>query len=224
VTDQFIDLTARQPNPPPPTLRRSKRTGKIVRVPKAHVIGGRVIERDVRDIRGITLHQTACYFGAGKLRPGEDRQTKIHERALRVHAHMTCFSSGVAVLAYPRHWYVYHGHDFCSDTVGQEHEGLFDEDGTPYDVDDDGKRIAPPAGYSLERVIEAGRVGIVSHVESLPALEYIRLHRQTTNKPACPSRVIAREVGLWACRRYGLRFDPALVRRDGTPIPASWLA
>lgn len=222
MTSTVIDFSARQPNPPPPTLRR-KKDGSVVRVPKAEIIMGKVVVRDPRDIRGITLHQTACYFGPGKLRRGEDRQTKIHERALRVHAHMTCFSSGTAVLAYPRVWKVYHGHDFCPDTVGQEHEGLFHEDGSPYNVDDEGRQIPIPADYSLERVIEAGRAGIESHLAELPNVEYLRLHRQTTNKPACPGKVITREVGLWACRKFGLRFDPDLVRRDGTAIPRVWI-
>ncbi len=204
VTGRVLDLSARQPNPPPPTVRM--REGKRIVIAKAQIIQGRVVERHVDDIDGITLHQTACYFGA----KNDDAR---HERALKVHAHMTCFRSGVAVLAYPRSWYVYHGHDFCPRTVGQEHEGLFDRDG---------KVIDAPAGYSLDAVIEAGRAGITSHVETLPALKYLRLHRQTTNKPACPGRIIFREVGLWACQKYGLRFEPELVRRDGTPVPRDW--
>lgn len=206
MTGTLLDLSARQPDPPPPTVRM--RDGKRIVVAKAQVIRGKVVRRDLRDVTGVTLHQTACYFGA-------KNADARHLRALNVHAHMTCFRDGVAVLAYPREFYVYHGHDFCSYTVGQEHEGLFDAEGNV---------INAPADYSLERVIEAGRAGILSHLEALPNLQVIRLHRQTTNKPACPGRVIAREVGLWSCRKYGLRFDPELTRRDGTPIPLAWLA
>jgi hypothetical protein len=212
VNISVLDISARQKNPPPPTVRM--REGKRVVIAKAEVIRGRAIERDMRDVKGWTLHQTACYFGSGKLRPGEDRQTKIHERALNVHAHRTCFGSGTSVLAYPRTWKVYASHDFCSDTIGQEHEGHFDEDGNPID---------PPAGYSLEAVIYAGRAGIESDIEFMPNAEYIRLHRQTTNKPHCPGPIITREVGMWACKRFGLRFDPDLTRRNGTPIPKTWL-
>ncbi len=207
------DLTHLQPNPPPPTRRRDRKTGKIKLVPKAQIIRGRVVERDARDIRGITLHQTACYFGPGKVPKGRTRAEMIHERALRVHAHTTVFSDGVAVRGYPLTWYVYHGHDFCADTVGQEHEGKFDEDGNIIDA---------PADYSVERVIVAGREAIEATCNELGHVEYIRLHRQTSSKDACPGRLIHREVGLWSAKRFGLRFDPDLTRRNGTPIPLEW--
>lgn len=207
----FIDLSARQPNPPPPTIRI--RDGKRLVIPKAQIIRGRVVERDLRDVRGITLHQTACYFGPGKIPKGKTREEMIHERALRVHAHTTIFGDGVAVLGYPRSWHVYHAHDFCPDTIGHEHEGLFDEDGNVIDA---------PADYSLERVIIGGREAIEKALEECTSIEYLRLHRQTTDKPACPGRVIHREVGLWSAKRWGLRLDPDLVRRDGSPIPMEW--
>jgi hypothetical protein len=136
---------------------------------------------------------------------------------------MTCFRDGVAVLAYPRPWHVYHGHDFCPDTIGQEHEVLCDADGNAYNVDKFGKPIPLPADWSWDGVIEAGRAGIESHLEACGNIEYLRLHRQTTNKPACPGPRITRDVGLWACRKFKLRFDPTLTRRNGTPIPPAWL-
>ncbi len=210
----MIDLSHLQPDPPPPTVRIRKRDGARILVPKARVIGGKVVVRDPKSITGITLHQTACYFGPGKVRARESRIDKIHARALRVHAHVTCFSTGEAVLGFPRLWHVFHGHDFCDEDVGHEHEGLFDEDGNVFD--------APP-GYELERVIVAGRMAIEADLEALPNIRYVHLHRQTTNKPACPGRVITREVGLWACRKFGLMFEPERVHRDGSRVPMDWL-
>lgn len=211
----ILDLSHLQPNPPPPTRRRAK-DGSIRLVPKAQIIRGRVVERDPRDIRGITLHQTACYFDPGKdalRRARGDVNAARHERALGVHAHRTIFRDGVSVLAYPLTWYVYHGHDFCPDTVGHEHELLCDVEGNVIDA---------PADYSIERVIVAGREALEATCNALGHVEYLRLHRQTTSKPACPGRTIFREVGLWGVKRLGLRFDPNLTRRDGTPIPREW--
>lgn len=214
----LIDLSHLQPNPPPPTRRRDKKTGKIILVPKAQVIRGKVVVRDARDVRGITLHQTACYFDPGKAalkRAKGDVDLARHERALGVHAHRTIFRDGAAVLGYPLLWHIYHGHAFCPDTVGQEHELLCDEEGNVIDA---------PADYSLERVIVAGREAIEATCNELGHVEYLRLHRQTVNKPACPGRVVHREVGLWSAKRFGLRFDPDLTRREGTPIPLPWRA
>lgn len=213
-----VDLSHLQANPPPPTMRVNRHTGK--REPVARVALGRdrkTLVRPLSSITGVTLHATGCYYGPGKHyeAKGITRDDAIELRALVVHAHMTCFATGDAILGYPRTWHVYHGHAFCSTDVGQEHEGDWGEDGIPRNA---------PAGYSLERVIEAGRAGIASHLETLPHLKYIHLHRQTRGKkPACPGRLITREVGLWACRKYGLRFEPDRTERDGKPIPAEWL-
>jgi hypothetical protein len=200
-------------------MKRDKKTGKLEPVERVRKMpNGRTVRRKVDAITGITLHATGCYYSPSKrlLAQGMSRAQAIEGRAVNVHAHMTCFATGNAILGYPRDWYVYHGHAFCPTDVGQEHEGDWGEDGVPTDA---------PAGYSLEAVIEAGRAGIASHLEALPNIRFIHLHRQTRGrKPACPGRIITREVGLWACTKYGLRFEPERTERDGTPIPASWLA
>lgn len=210
----ILDLSALQPDPPPPSIRT--RNGKRIAAEKAWVQHGHVVVRKPEDVTGITLHATGCYFGPSKaaLRAGKTRDDAVHDRALNVHAHMTCFSTGVAVLAYPRLWHVYHGHAFCPDTIGQEHEGNWGPDGKPKGA---------PNGYDLSRVIDAGRAGIESHLEAFPNLRFIRLHRQTCGaKPACPGRVIFREVGLWAVEKHGMRVEPDRTWRDGTPIPREW--
>jgi hypothetical protein len=211
-----IDLSAQQPNPPPDAIRVDRKTGARKVIPRALAKRGRVVVRDPATITGITLHQTACYFGPGKLRAGETRADAIHRRALGVHAHLTAFgSTGEAVLAYPREWYVYHGHAFCAADIGHEHEGLFTAEGD---------LLNAPLDYSLERMVTAGREAIVAACEALPSLRYIHLHRQTSTKVACPGRFITREIGMWAAKRCGLHFEPARTERNGTPIPASWLA
>lgn len=213
----YIDLSDRQPNPPPPTRRR-KKDGSIVVVPKVRV-KRLAVERPLEAVTGATLHATGCYLSPGKealRRAGGDVILARAERAIGVHAHITCFRDGTAVQGYPLSWYVYHGHAFCSTDVGIEHEGNWGVDGVP---------VGTPDDYDIGRVIDAGRAALTRLAESLPNLRYVHLHRQTRgSKPACPGPVIAREVGLWACRKLGLTFEPERTWRDGKPIPPPWLA
>jgi N-acetyl-anhydromuramyl-L-alanine amidase AmpD len=179
----------------------------VVRLkPKAKIAHGRVVERVPT---GITLHQSWCWFGA---KSADAR----HLRALRVHAHWTCFRDGVAVLAYPCEWTVYHGNGWNSLDVGIELEGMHEPDGT--------LRSAPD-GFDLQLVIDAGREAIRETVRRCPTVRYVHAHRQSSkDRGNDPGSLLWREVGIWAVREIGLIAEPDRVIGDGRPIPADWCA
>lgn len=202
----IVDLSGEQPNPPPPTMRKG-RDGKPIAAGKARIIGGKAATRTPT---GVTIHQTDCYFGA------KDDAAR-HRRALGVHAHWTCFRDGVAVLAYPLDWHVYHGHGFNSSDVGIEIEGRY--------RGADGAIFEPPAGFDVGKVIQAAREAVQATVQRHPTVRLVHAHRQSSRSRANdPGRLLWHEVGLWAVRELGLVAEPDRALGDGQPLPGDWRA
>ena len=117
-----LDLPHEQPNP----KTHSQPKHKIVRDREKR--RDEVFRRLPGSIDGIVVHQTATPFGVTAKQvkaAGGDGKLAKHRRALGVGAHMTVFDTGLAVLAHPLDWYVYHGHALNARSLGLEIEGLF---------------------------------------------------------------------------------------------------
>ena len=215
-TPTLLDLRSEQKNPFTPRGTPPKSPSLV----KA----GKTVVRAPQTIKGITLHQTACVFG-----PANDR-AKAHRRALNIPAHVTAFRDGVFVAAAPLRWYLYHGNALNEFTLGLECEGhypgLLDDPTTPKREDEAttwGGNATPldtlardTFRAALRWLVEAGRA------EGMP-IEYIYAHRQSNGqKPSDPGQALWQEVALWGVTTLGLKTQPALVLRDGKPIPAQW--
>ena len=124
MTIRVLDLRAEQKNPFPP---KKGADGKVVNTSKT--LNGKTVCRDPKTVTGITIHQTACVFG-----PAKDRE-KAYRRALGIPAHAVAYRDGVYVITAPLDWYLYHGNDLNSFSLGLECEGhypgLLDDPKTP---------------------------------------------------------------------------------------------
>ena len=181
--------------------------------------GGRAVQRVPT---GVTLHQTACWFGVAPFQlaaSGGDETLARHRRALGVHAHITAFRSGRFVVAYDPGDYVQHGDLLNGEDVGLEHEGLYDADGRP---------VGMPRGVDVGEIIEAGRAALTWLVEQNPTLRYVHAHRQSRRAPkrpktADPGARIFREVGVeHGVRKLGLAIEPDRKLGSGMALPRSW--
>lgn len=175
---------------------------------------------------GVTLHQTACWFGVAPFQlkaSGGDEALARHRRALAVHAHITAFRSGKFVVAYDPHVYVNHGHQWNSTDVGIEHEGLYDANGEPMEM---------PDRVDVGAIIEAGRAALSWLVETCPTIRYVHAHRQAMRegrnrrpKAADPGARIFREVGVeHGVKKLGLVIEPDKALGIGLPLPKGWYA
>lgn len=208
----LIDWRARQPNPPP--LVRGRRKHLLVR--------GRVFERDPADVDSITVHQTACVFGA---RPGRDR----HERAFGVACHALAFADGAAVLPNPLRWHVHHGNGLNPRALGLEIEGRFPGlIGNPRTLANRRSIETPITDTLIAAAIEALTALVtLGRAEGMP-IRYVHAHRQSSpSRRSDPGEEIWRRVVLeHGVRVLGLETQPALVlearKGPGRPIPLEW--
>lgn len=218
---RVIDLTGEQTNPP-----RGKK--------KHRLQGGLVVERDPATIDGITIHQTACRFGASARQikeAGGDVLLAEHRRALRVGAHMTVFDTGYAVLGHPLGWYVNHGNGLNARSIGLEVEGVY-----PGILDNP----RPPRWWRdreftplKDETLTAAMAGLYYLVEEGRALgmplRYIWAHRQSSpTRRADPGEEIWRRLVVdFAVAQLRLETQPDLTlksgrRGRGRPIPTQW--
>jgi hypothetical protein len=183
---------------------------------------GAVLERDPRAITGVTLHQTAKFYGLADYQIHASKGDQVlarHRRFLDVNAHITAGRHGLFVLAYDLTTYVQHGDLLNATDVGIEHEGHYEPDGTPVDK---------PASVDVGEIIEAGRAALTYVVESLPNIKYVHAHRQSRRAPkaaktSCPGARIFLEVAVQhGVRKLGLQIEPDRVWGSGHPLPRSW--
>jgi hypothetical protein len=216
---RHLDLRQSAPNPPPPKTRAGK-TSSIAKLAR-----GRVVERPLADVRGVTIHQTACVFG-----PASDRE-KAYRRAHRIATHVTAFSDGTFVSAFPLTWYMHHGNGTNASSLGLECEGrypgLADDPTTPQREDVASTWGGPPTPLderavatfreALRWLVEAGRA------EGMP-IEFVWAHRQSSAmRRSDPGEGIWRRVVLdYAVPVLGLKTEPARIWGDGAPIPRQW--
>lgn len=206
-----LDLTKEQEDPPD----RSPPQHKIVRdrIKKCDT----VFCRPISSIDGIVIHQTATPFGvtaAAVKAAGGDRKLAKHRRALQVAAHMTAFDTGVAVLAHPLAWYVYHGNALNARSLGLEVEGLF--------PGLQGKKelltglLLEAAKDGLEYLVRRGRT------QGMP-IKWIWAHRQSSmTRDDDPGQEIWQKLVIgFAVPHLGLATQSDFVS-GGKVIPPGW--
>lgn len=176
---------------------------------------GELVLRDPSTIDGITLHQTAVQLPPGRRDLADamgDRELARHLRALRVHAHITAFTTGGAVIAYPLRTYLHHANGLNASTIGLECEGSYAGLG---------KLVPQP-------VIDAGREALAWLVDNAPlegiTLRYIYAHRQSSaTRRADPGLAIWRDVAVeYAIKELGLVSQPGYTWGNGRKIPKEW--
>lgn len=209
-----LDWRDRQKNPP-----------DLIRGQQKHALdrGGKVVERNPAEIRGIVLHQSACVFGAKKGDP--DR----YHRAFGVACHALTFNDGTVVLPNPLKWLVWHGNGFNDTTLGVEVEGRF-----PGLVGRLDTLAGPPPETPLTPAMVAGareavRVLVeLGRAEGMP-LTHIYAHRQSNpSRRSDPGQALWQAVVVeYAIPTLGLATEPGRVLQNregqrGRAIPASW--
>jgi len=220
MTIRLIDLRAQQTNPFP---RKKSSDGKVINTSK--VVKGKTLVRDPKSITGIGIHQTACVFG-----PLNDRE-KAYKRASGIPAHVTAFRDGVYVAAAPLDWFLYHGNELNSFSLGLECEGhypgLLDDPKTPIREDIKTTWGGTPTPLD-DKAIETFRAALKWLVDNGRAagmpIEYIWAHRQSNGqKPSDPGMGIWQKVVLeYGVPVLGLKTQPEKAWRDGKPIPTNW--
>ena len=210
-TLSVLDLTREQPNPPafdPPHHKILR--GKTRR-------DDRVALRDPFSVDGIVVHQTGAPYGvtaaAVKAAKG-DRALAKHRRALGVAAHMTAFDTGVAVLAHPLPWYVYHANSLNARSLGLEIEGLFPQNWGAKDFFSD--KLEAAARDALTYLVLQGRM------LGMP-IQYVWAHRQSSlTRDDDPGEEIWRKLVLgFAVPELGLLTLPESVH-GGRALPPAW--
>ncbi len=183
---------------------------------------GAVVMRDPKAITGVTLHQTAAWYGVS---PGQQRASAgdvvlaRHRRALKVHAPITAYRHGKFVLVYDLATYVQHGDLLNATDVGIEHEGHYSMDGEPIDK---------PSSVDVGEIIEAGRAALTYIVESLPNVKFVHAHRQSRRAPkaaktsCCGARIFLEVAVQHGVRKLGLQIEPDRVWGSGHPLPRNW--
>lgn len=174
---------------------------------------GALVLRDPATIDAICLHQTGvARFGARAAHvkaEGGDKQRGRWRRALGVHAHVTAFSDGGIVPAYPLRAFVFHGNSSNSRSIGLEVEGLLA--GRP-------GAGAEPDALTIETAREAIRWIVSEAAKEGIAVKYIVAHRQySQSRRADPGWKLWREVAM-TCELDAL---PTLVE-GGRQIPECW--
>ena len=180
---------------------------------------GGLVLRDPATVTTLVLHQTAVRrFGVKRsdLAAENGNETRARwRRAIGVHAHVTAFTDGAVVPAYPLRAFVWHGNGSNASSVGLEVEGLYN--GLPGGKNDepDELTIATAREAVAWIVAEAAREGM--------AIGRLVAHRQySPSRQADPGWMLWRDVALWAERHLGMTLDSAFAEKGGRPIPSAW--
>ena len=188
------------------------------------MVKGKVVQRPIETVTGVTLHQTAAWYSVAKyqLKAAEgDEALARHMRALAINAPITAMRHGKFVVVHGPTDYVYHGHQLNETDLGLEHEGLYDADGNP---------VKKPPGVDVGEIIEAGRAALTWAVEQCPKMQWVDAHRQAMRrgaraKTSDPGAKIFREVGVeWGVKKLGLKIRPDQVWGAGKALPKNWYA
>lgn len=213
----IIDLTHEQKNPPE---RRKHRVGK----------DGKVVVRDLANVTGIVVHQTACVFGVASYQvkaAGGDAILAKRRRALDVACHAIAFREqevGV-VLPNPLEWWVNHGNGFNAYTLGLEIEGLYPGllSRPQQTTWGGGNKPTPMLASTIENAREALRYLVEEGRRRGAPIRDVYAHRQSNNKPSDPGEEIWKRVVLeYGVPKLGLVPHQSLKLDDGRPIPVEW--
>lgn len=168
--------------------------------------------RDWKQVKGIVLHQTACFLG-----------NKV-PRWYSVTCHVGATMDGQVIYNNDLRRRLWHGHGFNRDTVGIEIDGNFrgieELDYTRW------KPGGGPAHLSPEQC-QAARDAVAFIVGEVAAnggqVTHLWAHRQSSDqRQADPGSDIWRKVGLWAEENLELAINPAVTLGTGLAIPVEW--
>ena len=175
--------------------------------------------RDPATVTTLVGHQMACTLGAASYMVQAakgDKDLARHRRALGVHAHVSVFTDGTFVAAYPLLAYVWHGNGSNAYSIGLETEGHYN--GIPGGV------LAEPTDLTIETsraactwiVAEAARCGAT--------LLFYEAHRQhAASRRSDPGHRLWKAVYVDHCEgALGLKPRPEMTTRDGRTIPRMW--
>lgn len=205
----------RKPTRPPLTA-----TGR----PKWRMARGIVVERNPRNVTGVTIHQTATEYGLTDRQidaAGGDKNLALAHRALNIACHNAAFE-GFYVRTTPLQYYVQHGNGFNASELGLEIAGLY-----PGVVG--GKTWNGRAATKLtEDRIEAARAALADLVtrgrnQGMP-IRFLHAHRQSSaSRRDDPGEEIWKAVVLeFAVPQLGLKLQQERVIGDGRPVPKEW--
>lgn len=201
-----------------------------------YVENGHVRRRDIRTIRRIVVHQTACDFGVGasllKAAGGDAKKAELL-RAKNVAAHVTAFMQGEFVYAIPVDWVVKHGNGFNIDSVGLEVEGLYPGlTNVPSTIPGKHSAVTPLTDSTIHAAREAVKFLVEKVAQLGGRITHINAHRQaSTTRRADPGEGVWKAVVVdYARPVLGLKTDVDLVvpptsarqKKLGYPIPREW--
>jgi hypothetical protein len=182
------------------------------------VWNGRLVMRDPSTVVALGAHQMAVTLGTAPYQvkaAGGDRDLARHRRALNVHAHVSAFTDGTFVVAYPLLAYLHHGNGCNAYSIGVETEGLYN--GAP-----GGKGVEP-----TDLTIETTRAACTWIVEQAAregaTIRFVEAHRQhAKSRRGDPGWRLWRAVYIDHCEgRLGLK-PRDVTTRDGLRIPKVW--
>jgi N-acetyl-anhydromuramyl-L-alanine amidase AmpD len=179
-----------------------------------------------KDVKGITLHQTATELGTNP------------SRYRNVACHIAVPSDGQIVYVNPLEWVVWHGNAFNNKDVGFEIDGHFagvedfnEETGewVP-DLNTYWKPSSKPDRKPLsvtEAQVRSTLAAIGWVIEEVARhggkVEYIHAHRQSSkSRTSDPGEKVWKLIALEAQKRWGLKDGGKDFKLGGTTIPEEW--
>lgn len=173
-------------------------------------------KRKWRDVRGITLHQTATNFGVDPM------------RYANVSAHMAIPTDGKVVLMNHLTDLVWHGNGFNRLDVGIEIDGHFA--GIEGDLSTYWRPASRPdrmpmtlSGMQIQGALAAVDWVIETVARNGGKVEYIHAHRQSSKLRASdPGSKVWKEIGMVAQERWNLKDGGPDFSLNGYTIPKEW--
>lgn len=173
-------------------------------------------KRKWKDVKGITLHQTATLFGNNVM------------RYKNISAQVGVTPDGKVVLMNPLTSVVYHGNSFNAKDVGIEIDGHFA--GIEGNLKTYWRPKSKPNRQPVtvtEAQIKATLAVIKWIIDTVEAhggkVEYIHAHRQSSkSRVSDPGSKVWDRIALEAKKRYGLVDGGPTFKVGGYPIPKDW--
>jgi hypothetical protein len=180
---------------------------------------GALVMRNPAAVDCLGAHQMAVMLGTAPYQvkaAGGDRDLARHRRALNVHAHVSAFTDGTFVAAYPLLAYVFHGNGMNPHSIGVETEGLYN--GAP------GGKGAEPSDLTIETTRAACTWIVEQAAREGATIRFVEAHRQhAKSRRGDPGWRLWQAVYVDHCEgRLGLKPRPDATTRDGLRIPKIW--
>lgn len=173
--------------------------------------------RDWSQVRGITLHQTACYMG------------EREERYNGINVHYVVTRGGKSLWVHDENKILWHGHGWNNQCVGIEIDGLYEGVlGRPETLWDDpstpareiGQRVTPESVVAAKNVIRT----IYDNVRKAGGnIQVLNAHRQSSkDRRNDPGSEIWQLIALPLLQELSLTDGGTGFQIGGYPIPEEW--